>query len=102
MMQNYHWPGNVRELQHVVERAVMLSDAGQITAEQLMLQPPVLTQSSGGDKELSQLSAMTLEQVEKILLDKALQRTGGNVSRAARELGLTRMAMRYRMEKYGL
>ena len=48
------------------------------------------------------LGHMTLEQVEKYLLEKALERTAGNVSRAARELGLTRMAMRYRMEKYQL
>lgn len=102
LMQAYHWPGNVRELQHVVERAVMLSNQGVIMPEQLMLQPPPLSTAPERDNGLSELSGMTLEQVEKVLLDKALQRTGGNVSRAARELGLTRMAMRYRMEKYGL
>jgi len=48
------------------------------------------------------LSEMTLEQVEKYLIEKALEKTAGNVSRAARKLGLTRMAMRYRMEKYQL
>ncbi len=101
LMADYHWPGNVRELQHVVERAVMLSQQGQIMPEQLMLQSQPLS-PAGQQDELSQLSNMTLEQVEKLLLEKALARTSGNVSRAARELGLTRMAMRYRMEKYQL
>ncbi|MTI63651.1 sigma-54 dependent transcriptional regulator [Methylophaga sp.] len=102
LMENYHWPGNVRELQHVVERAVMLSQEGQILPEQLMLQSQPMQPASAQGEELGQLGSMTLEQVEKLLLEKALQRSGGNVSRAARELGLTRMAMRYRMEKYQL
>ncbi len=102
MMADYDWPGNVRELQHVVERAVMLSQQGQISPEQLMLQSQALSVSGQEGDELSRLSHMTLEQVEKLLLEKALERTNGNVSRAARELGLTRMAMRYRMEKYQL
>lgn len=101
-LREYHWPGNVRELQHVVERAVMLSQQGQITLEQLMLQSQKQYPAAGQSHELAQLSSMTLEQVEKLLLEKALERTNGNVSRAARELGLTRMAMRYRMEKYQL
>lgn len=98
MLQAYHWPGNIRELQHVVERAVMLSPQGLIESSQLMLQS-----ASTGETEsasLDKLSQMTLEQVEKLLIENALERTAGNVSRAARELGLTRMAMRYRMEKY--
>lgn len=100
MMNQYSWPGNVRELQHVVERAVMLSQQGVIGAEQLMLHGQAsVPQPEDG---LQQLRHMTLEQVEKYLLELALERTAGNVSRAARELGLTRMAMRYRMEKYGL
>jgi len=50
----------------------------------------------------SKFEKMTLDQVEKYLLETALNRSSGNVSRAARQLGLTRMAMRYRMEKYKL
>lgn len=100
LLQSYHWPGNIRELQHVVERAVMLSPHGQIDSAQLMLQTATLVETE--QRSVDNLSQMTLEQVEKLLIEKALERTAGNVSRAARELGLTRMAMRYRMEKYQL
>lgn len=100
LLQSYHWPGNIRELQHVVERAVMLSPHGQIDSAQLMLQTATVVEME--QRSVDNLSQMTLEQVEKLLIEKALERTAGNVSRAARELGLTRMAMRYRMEKYQL
>lgn len=100
LLQSYHWPGNIRELQHVVERAVMLSPHGQIDSAQLMLQTATVVETE--QRSVDNLSQMTLEQVEKLLIEKALERTAGNVSRAARELGLTRMAMRYRMEKYQL
>lgn len=99
-LNEYHWPGNVRELQHVVERAVMLSQQGVITVEQLMLHG--LATESQEASEMDRLTHMTLEQVEKYMIEQTLERTGGNVSRAARELGLTRMAMRYRMEKHRL
>lgn len=99
-LKRYHWPGNVRELQHVIERAVMISAQGEIGAEHLMLEQQSL--GSASNSAVEELSQMTLEEVEKYLLERALQRTNGNVSGAARALGLTRMAMRYRMDKYGL
>lgn len=99
-LQDYDWPGNIRELQHVVERAVMMSADGLIDVSQLIMQTTITTSQQLDPVEV--LGHMTLEQVEKYLLEKALERTAGNVSRAARELGLTRMAMRYRMEKYQL
>ena len=97
-MQQYAWPGNVRELSHVLERAVMLAEQEIITSADLMLnasthKPPLIPAA---------LQDMTLEQIEKYLLSQTLQETGGNVSKSARQLGLSRMAMRYRMEKYGL
>lgn len=103
-LQQYDWPGNVRELQHVIERAVILCQGETIDAAQLM--PDSTSAPSAAETTikngLETLSEMTFEQVEKYLLERALQRTDGNVSKAARELGLSRMAMRYRMEKYQL
>jgi transcriptional regulator of acetoin/glycerol metabolism len=86
----------------VLERAVMLSHNGRLNAEDFLLPAPTPVQDSKSFSAATDLESMTLEQVEKLLLEKALQRSQGNVSQAARELGLTRMAMRYRMEKYQL
>tara|TARA_R110001606_G_scaffold399310_1_gene584821 strand:- start:149152 stop:150540 length:1389 start_codon:yes stop_codon:yes gene_type:complete len=99
----YSWPGNIRELQHVLERAVMLCRDEQIKTDDLILK---IGTSSREDMTvlpvLNELENMTLDEVEKYLIERALQRTSNNVSQAARELGLTRMAMRYRMDKYKL
>ncbi|MDH5358389.1 MAG: sigma-54 dependent transcriptional regulator [Gammaproteobacteria bacterium] len=102
-MQQYGWPGNIRELQHVLERAVMLCQSGQIEADDLVLQ--TLTASikeAGTSVQFDSLEQMKLEEVEKVLIERSLDRNSGNVSQSARELGLTRMAMRYRINKYGL
>ncbi|HEC74458.1 MAG TPA: sigma-54-dependent Fis family transcriptional regulator [Methylophaga aminisulfidivorans] len=99
-MQKYQWPGNIRELQHVLERAVMLSSNGIIDTHLLLMHQERNMNMS--EKQEDVFENLTLEQVEKYLLEKALKNTAGNVSQAARELGLTRMAMRYRMEKYQL
>lgn len=97
-MQQYTWPGNIRELRQVLERAVMLAQDEVIGTADLMLKSTL-------EKEPlmpSALQDMTLEQIEKYLLSQTLRQTEGNVSKSARQLGLSRMAMRYRMEKYGL
>ncbi len=98
-METYHWPGNVRELKHMVERAVLLSGGGSISPE--MLQLPVRGTSHSSSTALPEENA-TLESAELTLIKQAMQRTGGNVSKAARELGITRMALRYRLKKYDL
>jgi two-component system, NtrC family, response regulator AtoC len=105
LMQQHSWQGNIRELQHILERAVMMCQQGEIRADDLMLQyssslEPEDVQIS--KIQLETLAGMKLEEVEKFLIEQSLKRTAGNVSRSARELGLTRMAMRYRMEKYHL
>ncbi|MFT7413983.1 MAG: two-component system response regulator AtoC [Methylophagaceae bacterium] len=99
----YSWPGNIRELQHVLERAVMLCRDDKIQAEDLILK---MGRSSKVETSVlpmqNELENMTLDEVEKHLIERALHRTTNNVSQAARALGLTRMAMRYRMDKYKL
>ncbi|OGT32311.1 MAG: sigma-54-dependent Fis family transcriptional regulator [Gammaproteobacteria bacterium RBG_16_51_14] len=94
---NYNWPGNIREMKHLIERAVLLSGGGQIDASMLSL---VNKNTSAADN--GSLEDMTLSEAELSLIRQALERTGHNVSRAARELGITRMALRYRIKKYNL
>ncbi|MFK8067537.1 MAG: sigma-54-dependent transcriptional regulator, partial [Gammaproteobacteria bacterium] len=98
-LMEYPWPGNVRELKHLIERAVLLSTDGSINAETLMLNAHAESSGQSFDQDLLSL---TLEEAEKVMLESALDRVDGNVSEAARQLGVTRMAMRYRMQKHNL
>ncbi len=97
-MREYPWPGNIRELKHQISRGVLLSRGNEMTAADLAL--PVLSGNAGQDKAAS--VATTLEEAEKMLIVNALKQSGGNVSEAARLLGITRMTIRYRMEKHGI
>ena len=93
-MLEHPWPGNVRELDHSVERAVLISTGRQIQASDLGLE---------ADKASSaRIEDMSLEEVEYLLIKKALARHSGNISHAAEALGLSRSALYRRMEKYGL
>ncbi len=95
-MQSYKWPGNVRELRHQISRAVLLSSQAQINAVDLNL-------NSAKNKSVMegiQQSQQTLDAAEKIMLLNALESAHNNVSEAARQLGITRMTMRYRMDKH--
>ncbi|HEY3287489.1 MAG TPA: sigma-54 dependent transcriptional regulator [Gemmatimonadaceae bacterium] len=91
----HRWPGNVRELDHAVERAVLLADGDAVCAADLGLH------ANAGDAE-APLEDLTLQEVERALIEKALARNAGNVAGAARLLGLSRSAMYRRMERYGL
>ncbi len=96
MMQRYGWPGNVRELRHTVERAVIMNTSGSLQPEDLSLS---LDDSAGNS---IQFEDFNLEQVERTVISKALDKHRRNVSQAASELGLTRASLYRRMEKYGL
>ncbi len=89
------WPGNVRELDHAVERAVLLAERSLIRREEL-------TQGAAPTGGATRLDDMTLEEVEKVLIQKALARANGNVSEAAKGLGLSRSALYRRLERFGL
>ena len=93
-LPGHSWPGNVRELEHSLERAVLMAQGDLIHAEDLGLTP-----RADGGVEMEQL---TLDEAERVLIEKALDRSGGNVSRAADELGLSRSALYRRLQRYGL
>jgi DNA-binding NtrC family response regulator len=90
----YGWPGNVRELAHAVERAVLLAEGDTVRPADLNLRPP-----GEGSARLEDLS---LEEVERVLIQKALARFEGNVSAAAKALGLSRSALYRRLQRHSL
>jgi DNA-binding NtrC family response regulator len=96
MIESYAWPGNVRELKHQVSRAVLLCHNSLVTDVDLAL--PVYRINDSSLKIDAQQSA--LDAAEKAILQQALAETRNNVSEASRKLGITRMTMRYRMDKH--
>lgn len=92
---SYHWPGNIRELQHAVERAVILAEGQSLATEDFFLND-IFTRNEPESENLN------LDENEKQLVERALERSRGNISHAARELGITRAALYRRMEKHGL
>ena len=99
MLMSYHWPGNVRELENCIERAVILSQDDVIHGHHL---PPTLqTAEASGTKPRGTLTS-ALEGVEKELLLEALKSCRGNMSKAARSLGITERMMGIRVKKYGI
>jgi DNA-binding NtrC family response regulator len=99
----YHWPGNVRELENVVERSILLASGPQVEAADVRIdtaqrsRPAAAAASDGFLPE-----GMTLDQYEQSLIREALKRADGNKSHAARLLGLTRNALRYRLAQMGI
>ncbi len=118
----YHWPGNIRELENVIERGVILTDNNEtISQEALFVTPPevnpagivrvdeegnITTGDSGTEQtdwpEQIFAQQISLDQVEGILMQKAMEEANQNVSKAARLLGLTRPALAYRLKKAGI
>jgi two-component system response regulator HydG len=94
-LQNYDWPGNIRELQHAIERAVIMSDGKSLKISDFQFLV------KDGQAELIR-DNYNLEILEKWAIDRCLKKHGGNVSKAATELGLTRGSLYRRMEKYDL
>jgi DNA-binding NtrC family response regulator len=94
-LSDYAWPGNVRELKHQVSRAMLLCQNSLISSADLVVGGP-----SNSDALAQVASHATLYETEKAILLKVLSGSRNNVSEAARKLGITRMTMRYRMDKY--
>ena len=94
VLMEHSWPGNVRELDHAIERAVLMSPGPMIKATDLGLR----SSRDGAGR----LEDMSLEDVECFLIKKAMTRFDGNVSQAAKALGLSRSALYRRLQRYGL
>ena len=96
-LEKHTWPGNIRELQHAVERAVIMSESDLLEPHDFFIS------QNDSDNNLDSLpSNMNLEETEKMLIRKVIDKHGGNISKAAKELGLTRASLYRRIEKYGL
>jgi DNA-binding NtrC family response regulator len=93
-MLEYSWPGNVRELDHAIERAVLLSSGDLVRVSDLSLRNP--------RENTQRMEDLSLEEVESLLIRKAIDRFGGNISQAADALGLSRSALYRRLQKYGI
>lgn len=98
-LQAYHWPGNIRELRHAVERAMIMGNGEQLLTNELLFgveNAPRTAHQQDADTDLN------LERMEQKTIEHALRKHTGNVSHAARELGITRTSLYRRMDKYGL
>ena len=107
LLVDFHWPGNVRELENIIERAVVMASGSRIEAGDIRLDvaapgSQASSQAAGNPATMFLPEGMTLEEFEDKLIRKALQRAGGNKSQAARLLGLSRNALRYRLSKIGV
>jgi two-component system response regulator AtoC len=100
----YNWPGNVRELRNVIERAMILGDGDTLLMEHLPTE--ILGQGSKEGKVAEEIrippEGISLEKVEEALVRQALRMTDGNQTKAAKLLDISRDALRYRMQKFGI
>jgi len=92
-LSKYHWPGNVRELQHSVEKAVILSESATITADDFNFRAAA---------SLKENQAFTLEEMEKQLIETALERNNGNLTLVANQLGVSRQTLYNKIKRYDL
>lgn len=93
----YHYPGNVRELQYAIERAVIMADGNVLTAKDILFSPIESAPVEVDEVEQSNLSA-----IEKNTILKVIEKNSGNISKAAKELGITRTALYRRLSKYDI
>ena len=98
VLQSHHWPGNVREIQHTIERGLIMSDGHEIKASDFNLTALTITAANSNPE----YNDFNLQNIEKLLVQKAVEKNEGNISKAAKELGLTRAALYRRLEKFNL
>jgi DNA-binding NtrC family response regulator len=91
-LSDRHWPGNIRELQHTIEKSVILSDGGILTSDDIQV---------GGMNRTSGTIGLNLNENEKTLVGKALEKNHGNISLTARDLGINRSTLYEKLKRYG-
>ena len=96
-LNQYHFPGNVRELQYIIERAIIMSEENEISADDIIFSP--IESAPQKDRELKETN---LNMIERNTILKVIEKNNGNISRAAKELGLTRTALYRRLNKYDI
>lgn len=97
LLQQYSWPGNIRELQHAIERAIIMSDGDELDSRDFFF-----LSAKPSPEKITASHTYNLDEVEKNMVQKAIDKNGGNISKAAKDLGLTRASLYRRLEKYGL
>ncbi len=111
VLLHYPWPGNVRELSHVIERAVLWSQGSTLNVEHLSVTAPMgvvpdEVQGSAVEVDTQPVdaapAASDLTEVERSMIERAMREAGGNQTRAARRLGISRDTLRYRLKKFGI
>ena len=95
-LKTYHFPGNVRELQYTIERAVIMTDSDVLYDSDLVFSPIERHKSATEPKDFK------LDTIEKNTILKVIEKNNGNISKSAKELGITRTALYRRLNKYGL
>ena len=97
LLQKYHWPGNIRELQHAIERSIIMAEGTELDTRDFFF-----LSAKPANEKMTASTSFNLDEVEKNVIQKAIDKNGGNISKAAKELGLTRASLYRRLEKYGL
>lgn len=92
-LMKYTWPGNIRELQHTIEKAVILSEGNILKAEDFFMRPVISGRANESD--------LTLEEMERRMINQAIDRNNGNLSAAAEQLGITRQTLYNKIKKLG-
>lgn len=101
-LKRYPWPGNIRELQHAMERALIMAEGELLSKEDFFFLEKGTAQSNGGSSTITETDNFNLDDVERRTIERAIKINGGNISKAADELGLTRASLYRRLSKYGL
>lgn len=97
LLQRYGWPGNIRELQHAIERAIIMAEGTELDSRDFFF----LSAKPASEKAPTAVT-LNLDDMERSTIQRAIDKNGGNISKAAKELGLTRASLYRRLEKYGL